>query len=231
MVVSRRELMGDYSTIEIFLKKYKDVRNVIVDEAQNFKDRDGDWYSLVEKLSSEGITSFMDPNSPASSSCEKTKPVSSLKFSSIFMANLIFGYFWVFMDYAQKVHKFQAGLPGLIGKNNFMLSEISRNTKEIFDYAMKFLNKPTQALSPGSECVTDVPVLGHTFESGHGVEVMKCGQDAIYSTLFSVLQTYLRNGVEPNDIAILVSKQKDTEVVQKSVAKDLDEKGKVLLGK
>ncbi|KAK7478951.1 hypothetical protein BaRGS_00029818 [Batillaria attramentaria] len=232
-VASRRELMQDYSTPEIFAKKYKDVRNMIVDEAQNFKDRDGDWYSLAEKLSSQDPTLFQTPaasgdntpSGPGSKDDVLSAVTGCQEVPQKKLSDLTAGYFWVFMDYAQKVHKFKAGLPGLIGKNNFMLSEVSRNSKEIFDYAMKFMSKPSEAVPQGKECISDAPVLGHSYENGRGVEVVKCKKDTVHRTLFTVLDSYLKSGIRPDDIAILVSKQKETDALRKSVKEDIQDEG------
>ena len=277
--------MEDSTTPQRFIAKYKEVRNVIIDEAQNFKDRDGDWYSLAEKLANQGAESIvlsnpstlsdytstsqdlaieMPPNpgknwetltdkdagkksltskglgseasgkvshNQGSDDCNKflTQDLTSApKKPRPSRVDLDRGYFWVFMDYAQKVHKFKAGLPSLIGKNNFMLSEISRNSKEIFDYALKFMDKPSGAIRQGKECVADTPVLGHGYQNGKGVEVMKCAKDSIHQTLFKVLESYLGDGIEPGDIAILVSKRGEKEAVEKSVKQDFSQKGQIL---
>ncbi|KAI8783794.1 schlafen family member 13 [Biomphalaria glabrata] len=188
-VVSRRELMADSSSPDIVLKKYSPVKNVVVDEAQNFKDRDGDWYSLLEKFSQQNV---VDPKS------------------------IDRGYFWVFMDYAQKVHKFEAGLPGLIGKNNFMLREISRNSKEIYDYATKLMES-----SSGSSANNGLPVtsqLGHEYKSGQDVNVVKCNNSDLKDTLYKVLKQFTDMGVDLSDIAILVSKKAEAELIERAVA-------------
>ena len=282
-VASRRELMQDSATPRRFVAKYKDIRNVIIDEAQNFKDRDGDWYSLAEKLAKQGAENIVLSNQSSvpdastnrdsaikipvsqgkgsetltnqdtesltnkalssvasgdacgsnvsddydkSSTQNQTDLISAPKKSRPSGVDLARGYFWVFMDYAQKVHKFKAGLPSLIGKNNFMLSEISRNSKEIFDYAMKFMDKPNEGMQ-GTECVSDTPVLGHSYQNGKGVEVVKCAKESIHQTLFSVLESYLGDGVKPGDIAILVSKRGEKEAVEKSVKQDFTQKGQM----
>jgi hypothetical protein len=291
---------------QTFLNKYRQVKNVVVDEAQNFKDRDGDWYAIAEQLAMVGAeNSFLSEflvnktaedsvkaeiqrasdggdkqsasgkgsseldrkaacakaddgdqdqklsatakqgkteegsltdsktqdcgdgsshlNSPSatgtgSSSAQNKKP----RFCR---TDLSGGYFWVFMDYAQKVHKFRAGLPGLIGKNNFMLSEISRNSKEIFDYAMKFMEKPNVEAKSGKDIIKDTPVLGHTYEGGRGVEVIKCDKESAHRTLFSVLDSYLGSGLKPDDIAILVSKRREQAMLERSFSRDQSQSG------
>lgn len=269
-VVSRRELMEHFSVPQSFVDKYKEVKNVIVDEAQNFKDRDGDWYSVAEQLTTLGaenmVLTTLEADSMVLSTADATAgkkvnddnqvddlpngeaelihPASSNSQGDIEMSvpnstsssqtpskmprfsknDWSGGYFWVFMDYAQKVHKFQAGLPGLIGKNNFMLSEISRNSKEIFDYAMKFMGGPKMAATAGNEFVTDVPVLGHSYESGKAVEVVKCDKDSVHRTLFAILESYLGSGLKPEDIAILVSKRSEKVALEQSISQDVSEK-------
>lgn len=206
--------MQDSTIPELFNKKYSCVRNVFIDDAQNFKDRDGDWYSLASSLANQGEDS--STLKKCDENCAASQGTSSAHKGCSSM-NLTDGFFWVCLDYAQKVHKFKAGLPGVIGKNNFMLSEITRNSKEIFKYAAKFLNKTSEGLTEGQDFLSDNPVLGHDYESGHSVEVVKCRKDAVQNTLCHVLDSYLGNGAQPGDIAILVSKSKDREVVEKGL--------------
>ncbi|XP_005096595.1 schlafen family member 13 isoform X2 [Aplysia californica] len=190
-VVSRRQLMSDGDRD----RRYKNVLSVVVDEAQNFKDRDGDWYSFLDNLSKQNVKSPED---------------------------LKAGYFWLFMDYAQKVHKFNAGLPGLIGKHNFMLREISRNSKEIYEYATKFMEKPSCAVQDGVErnLVSDSPHLAHEYKSGQEVNVVPCKQATVIDMLKEVLQQYTQDGVSVSDMAVLVSKKKEVEEVRELVAKE-----------
>jgi len=119
------------------------------------------------------------------------------------------------MDYAQKVHKFEAGLPSIVGKNNFMLSEISRNSKEIFDYAMHFM-KPEGKVEVKDKVlelkrVESLPKLGHEYKSGKGVDVIPCKSDHVKDTISKVLAGIIESGVDLNDIAILVGKRQDKE--------------------
>lgn len=184
---------------------FEKVTNVIVDEAQHFKSRDGDWYAYANGLTLDARK-------------EKLKPKKS-------------GYFWVFMDYSQKVHKFNAGLPSVVGHNNFMLSEVTRNSKEIFDYAMHFMKAGESCdmsdvtdsgdysnqhdLNSNSDLhkVESVPVLGHEYSSGQNVDVVSCKKQNLVDTISRVLSGILKEGVDINDIAILVSKKKDKEEI------------------
>ena len=193
-IATRRELLEDANNQEIFESKYRNVCNVIVDEAQNFKDWDGDWYSLAEKLANQRSPQHLQ-----------------------FCRN----YFWVFMDYSQKVHKFSAGLPAVIGKNNFMLSEVSRNTKEIFDFTTRFMSA-TEDVDPyihsGSlQRVHSIPKLGHQYSSGKGVDILSCKEADIKTLLEKVMSGLLQNGVQENDIAILVGRRTQLDKLQAAV--------------
>lgn len=188
MVQNRRELLLESSDPKLS-GQYSLIKNVIVDEAQNFKDRDGDWYALLDKLAKQNVSD------PKDTTC---------------------GHFWLFMDYAQKVHKFQAGLPGLIGKNNFILREISRNSKEIYDYATKFMDSsPTEAKS--GACVTVSSKLGHEYISGEDVSVVKCDKAGLQEMLYKVLKHFTDLGVDVSDMAILVSKKKEAEEIERTM--------------
>lgn len=181
--------MADSQDGTVMTPKYGRVKNVVVDEAQNFKDRDGDWYSLLEKLSQQNL-----PDTKCTTA----------------------GYFWLFMDYAQKVHKFEAGLPGLIGKNNFMLREISRNSKEIYEYATKFMEDSSD--SPSKNGVAVSPQLGHEFISGNDVSVVKCEKSSMQDMLYKVLKQFTDQGIDLSNMAILVSKKSEADKVMQSVS-------------
>ncbi|XP_046372103.1 schlafen family member 8-like isoform X2 [Haliotis rufescens] len=184
-VVTRRDLMQTAQDPDNFRLRFFSVLNVVVDEAQNFKDRDGDWYSLAQSLANGNFRDKLDQTE---------------------------GYFWVFMDYAQKVHKFKAGLPGLIGKNNYMLSEISRNSKEIFEYASKFMR--LNESNEDDSYMKDSPRLGHSDTSGPGVSIIKCEKSSVEDTLMKVIRTCAEDGVKLEDMAVLLGKKMDAEKVE-----------------
>ncbi|XP_061184332.1 schlafen family member 13-like [Saccostrea echinata] len=189
-VSTRRDFMN--ASVDTF----SDIKNVIVDEAQNFKDRDGDWYSAAERLTK-----------PHESSSQQTTNSNHLERH---------GFFWVFMDYTQKVHKFNAGLPSIIGKNNFMMSEITRNSKEIFEYAQHFMNGPINvekmSLADNMEELSNLessPHLGHEYSSGQSVEILKCDKEHLKEKLFQVLSNIIDSGVSVDDLAVLVGSKQD----------------------
>ncbi|XP_052773230.1 schlafen family member 13-like [Mya arenaria] len=190
LVTTRRQILAESQDPRIMDRKYGHVCNVIIDEVQNFKDRDGDWYSLAQQIANQN-------------------PPNKLHRCS--------NYFWLFMDYSQKVHKFKAGLPAVIGKNNFMLSEVSRSTKEIFDFTSRLMmaSENVEGLThPGLQSVNSVPKLAHNFSSGKGVDILSCKEDEMRTLLSRVLSGLLQNGVHQDDIAILVGKRKELDHLQ-----------------
>ena len=189
---TRRNLLQDASNEELMEQKYSTICNVIVDEAQNFKDRDGDWYHLAEKLAQQ-------------QSSEHLKQCCN--------------YFWVFMDYSQKVHKFKAGLPSIIGKNNFMLSEVSRSTKEIFQFTSRLMMASDNVeglCNPYLRQMCSVPKLAHNYSAGKGVDILSCDESQMHGLLGKVMSGLLSNGVKKNDIAILVGRRSELNKLQAS---------------
>lgn len=206
MVTTRRKILELHFDQSKFEETYGNVRNVIVDEAQNFKDRDGDWYGLAECLVS------------------RHKDQSEMENCS--------GFFWVFMDYSQKVHKFKAGLPSVIGKNNYMLSEVARNSKEIFDFAQQFM-KPEDSVSTNDQKteeqlkrVESNPELAHEYSSGHDVEIVKCKKENIENAISAVLSKLIASGTSISDVAILVGKGKDKPEIE-NVIHDIEKETKL----
>ncbi|ESO82649.1 hypothetical protein LOTGIDRAFT_155662 [Lottia gigantea] len=122
------------------------------------------------------------------------------------------------MDYAQNVHKFKAGLPSLIGKNNFMLAEISRTSKEIFEYASKFMNTNNNS----NKCIQDAPKLAHDFSSGKKVNVIHCDQPMLTETLSQILGNLELKGKNTGDVAILTGKKKDANKVANDILPQID---------
>ncbi|KAL4231483.1 platelet maturation [Mactra antiquata] len=194
LVVTRRELLADSTCENTWRLKYGQICCVLVDEAQNFKDRDGDWFSLAEKLANQ------KPENHSHRCCN---------------------YFWLFMDYSQKVHKFQAGLPSVIGKNNFMLSEVSRSTKEIFDFTSRLMmasEDVDNVCNPVLQRMQHVPKLAHNYSNGKGVDILSCKEDDIKNILNRVVSGLLKNGIHENDIAILVGKRTELDRLQSTLS-------------
>ena len=208
MVSTRRSLLSEAKDTTLMQRKYGRVCNVIVDEAQNFKDWDGDWYSLAEKLANQHAPDH------SQRCCH---------------------YFWVFMDYSQKVHKFQAGLPSVIGKNNFMLSEVSRNTKEIFEFTSRLMmaSDKVEGLCNPYLRQSSIPRLAHNYSAGKSVDIVSCQETEIQNMLSKVLSSLLKNGVRENDIAILVGRRSELQKLKPSLSdlsvdKKSDHKDEVL---
>lgn len=198
IVATRRNLLSEADDPSLMQRKYSQVYNVIVDEAQNFKDWDGDWYSLAEKLANQVALGHL---------------------------HRCCNYFWVFMDYSQKVHKFKAGLPSVIGKNNFMLSEVSRNTKEIFEFTSRLMmaSENVEGLCNPYLRQSSVPRLAHNYSAGKGVDILSCQESEIQRILNKVLEGLMQNGVKENDIAILVGRRSELDKLTPSLKEFPDE--------
>ena len=193
MVSTRRALLEVANDSTLLQRRYGQICNVIVDEAQNFKDWDGDWYALAEKLASQKAPKYL---------------------------HRCCNYFWVFMDYSQKVHKFKAGLPSVIGKNNFMLSEVSRSTKEIFEFTSRLMmasDNVEGVCNPFLRHVGSTPKLAHSFSAGKGVDILSCQESALNSVLSRVLSGLAQKGVKENDIAILVGRKSELHKLHTSL--------------
>ncbi|XP_069140967.1 schlafen family member 13-like [Argopecten irradians] len=143
--------------------------------------------------------------------------------------NMVISFWSLIMDYSQKVHKFEAGLPSIVGKNNFMLSEVSRNSQEIFDYAMNFM-KPEEKLIANDQVeslkmVESLPKLGHGYSSGHDVNIVSCSSSEVNDAVARVLSSVLGSGVDVQDIAILVGRRQDKEDMAPSVKNLVERSG------
>ena len=138
------------------------------------------------------------------------------------------------MDYAGKVHRFKAGLPGLLGRNNFMLSEVMRSTGEIFSFTRKFLDNDHStagdastagaatlfAVPPGGGGSPPPPRVSHTYQ-GEKVKVIVCEQESMQSTLLSVLSNLQEKGTRLDDTAILLGKRTESIPLERSINHEL----------
>ena len=90
--------------------KFPEVKHVIMDEVQNFRDEDGEWLPEARRLvRSDGREK--DP-----------------------------GYLWLFIDNSQLNHSFKNSFPIESRQVPFVrLKKVIRNSKRIFDYSMKFI--------------------------------------------------------------------------------------------
>ncbi|XP_070541551.1 schlafen family member 11-like isoform X2 [Ptychodera flava] len=138
--VSRRYFLAnaDDNTEKNTNKYYDKVKNIIFDEVQNFKDRDGDWYSLAEKIIKTGDNGR---------DCH--------------------GYLWAFVDTSIQVHKFRTGIPDLTNKMTFELTKVLRSSKEICGFASKYFNSNDETDSGQLGCVNQYPGREVQFISCH----------------------------------------------------------------
>ena len=116
-----------------------------------------------------------------------------------------------------------------------MMSEVTRNSKEIFDYAMQFMrpgendannhNSEEKENESAIHRVESLPKLGHEYSTGKGVDIVKCDNSQIKEKLFKKLSQLLDSGVNVEDLAILVSKTKEKEDLETDVIRFEEEHG------
>ena len=112
------------------------------------------------------------------------------------------------------------GLPSVIGKNNFMLSEVSRNTKEIFEFTSRLMmaSDKVEGLCNPYLRQSSVPRLAHNYSAGKGVDILSCKEKEIQHMLSKVMSGLLKHGVKENDIAILVGRRSELQKLKPSLS-------------
>ncbi|NXG68637.1 SLN13 protein, partial [Baryphthengus martii] len=160
-----------------FLKmSCRDVKHIIIDEAQNFRKEDGDWYAKACALTSAP---------------HLTEP----------------GYFWIFLDYLQKSHCFQTGLPGEGWHDPFeSLTKVVRNAHSIYSYLegkMKMIVKdPTLGIP--KRRLEDLLARASCAHTVQGWTEERClDSHRIVRHVVTWCQTYLKKGYSEKDIAVL----------------------------
>ena len=108
----------------------------------------------------------------------------------------------------------------MIGKNNFMLSEVSRNTKEIFEFTSRLMmaSDKVEGLCNPYLRQSSVPRLAHNYSAGKGVDILSCQEKEIQHMLSKVMSGLLKHGVKENDIAILVGRRSELQKLKPSLS-------------
>lgn len=91
-------------------EKFLNIRHVILDEVQAFRDEDGDWLGKARRLVRQHASEDDDP-----------------------------GYLWGFIDRNQINHIFRTGIPGIFQQTR-PLTRVIRNSRQIFNFAKEFLD-------------------------------------------------------------------------------------------
>ncbi|KAL7870896.1 hypothetical protein SRHO_G00083930 [Serrasalmus rhombeus] len=153
------------------VENFTSIKHIIVDEGQNFRVEDGDWYKKAERLM-QGKH----------------------------------GFFWIFVDYFQRSHTSKNGLPPLTSQEKACLSEVVRNSKEVFD-AMSALIGRIADKSKTDEAkhlqnMRESIKLSHDFR-GEIVTLTK--RESVEPEVARIVKRLLQKGHTARDIAVLYS--------------------------
>lgn len=99
-------------------EKFPNIRHVILDEVQAFRDEDGDWLRKARRLVRQHASGDDDP-----------------------------GYLWGFIDRNQINHTFRTGIPVRFQQTR-RLTRVIRNPRQIFNFAEEFLNDVSARRKP-----------------------------------------------------------------------------------
>ena len=191
------------------------IRHVILDEVQNFQAEDGDWLEEARKLvrqhiecesthddyasDSKSVLEFFSESETEQDNSD-TNSVAGLDPQCRIYQNDGPGYLWCFMDKGQRIYKSKAGRPESLPQT-FILNKVIRNSKRIFNYAERYLDK---RIWPRSHSVTSKGksvTIGHDFD-GEQSE-LECSKGERIVCLIEVLKSLLDEGYSEGDIAVL----------------------------
>ena len=126
------------------------------------------------------------------------------------------GYLWCFMDKGQTIYKVNSGIPKRL-RQTFTLTKVIRNSKRIFNYAKRFLDRRIWRLPQSLVSQGQLVTIAHDFE-GEQIEVEYSKGEKI-TCLIEVLKSVLNEGFSKSDIAVLCL----TELLEGNELKQLHE--------
>ena len=224
-------------------ERFPQIRHVILDEVHNFQAEDGDWLGKARTLVKQHLEresshdEYASDNEGFFSESETEQDNSDTNFVAgldpeySIWKNDGPGYLWCFMDKAQSISKkLETGIPKRF-RQKFLLTKVIRNSKRIFEFSQKFLDRrfwplPESSNSrdflefwqsrPESPFMTMVierekrrsevrkeksVTIGHDFD-GEQSEVEYSKGERI-ACLIGVLELLLKEGYSKGDIAVL----------------------------
>lgn len=164
---------------------FPSVQHIVVDEAQNFRRDEGDWFAKANELCNR-------PQNPNGH-----------------------GVLWIFLDYFQKYHPYENGLPMLNEQYPMeWLTKGVRNATQIYSVMKAKMNAIVEETSGGSrvlhkhlkcllndaECAHEIPGL---YEAKH------LNKDEMARYVAKACKGYLQKGYSMKDIAILCNTEND----------------------
>lgn len=166
--------------------EFPNVKHIVVDEAQNFRNEDGgSWYNKAQALRTNKET---HPNGP--------------------------GVFWIFMDHFQTSHIFPTGLPTIDDQDpKEELTIVVRNAKKIHNVVLENVIKTLKSWIEGSRFLKR---LAQSTKCNHSIageaEINnEMTQMEIVNHIAEQIQSYIKEGYAPDDIAILCSNKNECE--------------------
>ena len=224
-------------------ERFPQIRHVILDEVHNFQAEDGDWLGKARTLVKQHLEresshdEYASDNEGFFSESETEQDNSDTNFVARLDPEYSIwkndgpGYLWCFMDKAQSISKkLETGIPKRF-RQKFLLTKVIRNSKRIFEFSQKFLDRRFWPLPesrsdrdllefwrspPGSPFMTMVierakrrcevrkeksVTIGHDFD-GEQSEVEYSKGERI-ACLIGVLELLLKEGYSKGDIAVL----------------------------
>ncbi|XP_078081285.1 schlafen family member 9-like isoform X8 [Mustelus asterias] len=159
---------------------YPKVKHIIVDEAQNFRLEDGNWYEKAERMRTAAEAQTNGP-----------------------------GVFWIFMDYFQMSHTSWNGLPRFeLQDPREELTRGVRNARKIHEFVCLQMNKIVE-LSNNEVKHEFLMKLAKEANCGHSfpgkVEELKMAREEIVQYIGRQIKHYLKAGYAAKQIAILCS--------------------------
>lgn len=170
-----------------FMKdEFPNVKHIVVDEAQNFRNENGgSWYNMARSLRTNKET---HPNGP--------------------------GVFWIFMDHFQTSHIFPTGLPTIDDQDpKEELTIVVRNAKKIHNVVLEHVNKTLKSMIEGSgflKRLAQSTICNHSI-AGEAEINNEMTQMEIVNHIAEQIQSYIKEGYAPEDIAILCRNNNECE--------------------
>lgn len=179
-------------------ENFDGVKHIIIDEAQNFQSKEGDWYKKASRLTS---------------SEHLPKP----------------GYFWIFLDYLQRSHCFQTGLPEATRHDPVeFLTEVVRNSNTIYRYLkghMKMIVKQHKDREDANIPSERLEELVCRATCAHGVQgclhTVIFNEQEIAKYVAEHCQRYLQQGYSEKDIAVLCNTDDRARAYEQKLASEL----------
>jgi len=199
-------------------ERFLEVKHVIFDEAQSFKDDKGNWLRKARMLVRQhSDNQSSEVGTGVESEMESGAEPESLESGSEFQESP--GYLWIFIgneQRSQRCLRYKTGFPRLyVQKPYCRLKKVIRNSKRIYHFSKKFLEERARKIEIGhdfeGEKVDEIKSVPEELEGKEQDEILNSflaampyfPGDKLLETLNEVLQSLLQKGYSEGEIAIL----------------------------